>query len=435
MRMQLFTIRTLVLVVSAASVAAAGGPPALRAAAVKVDITPTSSKWLAGYPPRQSTGVHDRIFHRIVALDDGQTQFFLVSSDLCLFSPSVYDDFTARLKQETGIEPAQVWWTVTHTHSAPEVGPHGLIKLILPERYKHDPDDAYTAQVEKALIDGIQKARANLAPARLVTGTGFSTANINRRARDPNGNISLGLNPDGPADRQIGLIRLETPDGKPIALVANYAMHGTALGPQNTLISGDAPGTVSAWLEEKLGATVLFVNGAAGNLAPIYTVQENFQAAHITEFNVLLGERILAANRAMTAAADNIRLRPGVRFVETPRRKDFGWDPQLAQYLKSAGDDPGLIRLPIRFLIVNDDLALWSAPVELFCEIAIGVRNRSPYPHTFYLGYSNGWLGYLPTRQAFAEGGYEIRTGPFTERVEDDVTGAVLSYLQGSVPH
>jgi hypothetical protein len=51
-----------------------------RASAVKVDITPSSSKWLAGYPPRQSTGVHDRLFHRVVALDDGTTQFFLASS-------------------------------------------------------------------------------------------------------------------------------------------------------------------------------------------------------------------------------------------------------------------------------------------------------------------------------------------------------------------
>src|SRR5258708_40366250 len=127
-----------------------------RAAVVKVDLTPSSDKWLAGYPARQSTGVHDRLFHRIVALDDGRTQFFLVSSDLCLFAPSVYDEFAAQLKRESGIEPVQVWWTVTHTHSAPEVGPHGLPKLLMPERYKHEPDQEYTVWVEKVLIDGIK---------------------------------------------------------------------------------------------------------------------------------------------------------------------------------------------------------------------------------------------------------------------------------------
>ena len=81
-----------------------------------------------------------------------------------------------------------------------------------------------------------------VSPQVSTSGAGYSAANINRRARDPRGRISLGLNPDGPADRQIGLIRLERPGGAPIALIANYAMHGTALGPPNKLISGDAPG-------------------------------------------------------------------------------------------------------------------------------------------------------------------------------------------------
>jgi hypothetical protein len=404
-----------------------------RAAAVKVDITPSGSKWLAGYPARQSTGVHDRIFHRVVAIDDGATQFFLASSDLCLFAPSVYDDFAARLKRETGIDRMQVWWTVTHTHSAPEVGPHGMIKLLMPERYKHDPDSDYTAFVERSLIDAIKEARTKLAPARLAVGVGLSTANINRRARDPEGRISLGLNPDGPVDRQVGLIRLERPDGSPIALIANYSMHGTALGPPNTLISGDAPGTVSAYVEEKLGAPMLFINGAAGDLAPIYTVQNDFRAAHITEFNVLLGDRILAANRSITATESRIRLRAGETIVETPRRKDFGWDPAIGAYLKATAGEAGTVLLPVRFLVINANVALWSAPVELFCEISLDVRKRSSFRNTFYFGYANGWLGYLPTRRAFSEGGYEIRTNPFTERVEDDVSKAVESYLRNAI--
>lgn len=412
-----------------ARVAAQGGT--FRASVVKVDITPSTSKWLAGYPARQSTGVHDRLFHRVVAIDDGATQFFLVASDLCLFAPSVYDEFAARLKRETGIDPVHVWWTVTHTHSAPEVGPHGMIKLLMPERYKHEPDTEYTALVETSLIEGIKDARAKLAPARLAAGTGLSSANINRRARDPGGRISLGLNPDGPVDRQIGLIRLERLDGAPIALIANYSMHGTALGPPNTLISGDAPGTVAAYVEEKLGVPMLFINGAAGDLAPIYTVQDDFRAAHITEFNVLLGDRILAANRAITTPAPRIRLRAGEQIIETPRRRDFGWDPGIGNYLRAAEGETGTILLPVRFLIVNEDLAIWSAPVELFCEISMEMRNRSPFRNTFYFGYANGWLGYLPTRRAFSEGGYEIRTNPFTERVEDDLKDAVSSYLQG----
>ena len=68
-----------------------------RAAVSKIDITPKDPQWLMGYAARQSTGVHDNIYHRIVAMDDGTTQFYLIASDLCLFSPSVYNEVTERL--------------------------------------------------------------------------------------------------------------------------------------------------------------------------------------------------------------------------------------------------------------------------------------------------------------------------------------------------
>src|SRR4051812_4884559 len=93
-----------------------------RAAAVKVDITPQSPQWLMGYNARKSTGVQDRIFHRVVAMQSGDQPFFLVASDLCLFSPSVYDDVV----RDLGIPRTQLWWSVTHTHAAPEVGAPGM---------------------------------------------------------------------------------------------------------------------------------------------------------------------------------------------------------------------------------------------------------------------------------------------------------------------
>ena len=90
----------------------------------------------------------------------------------------------------------------------------------------------------------------------------MSIANINRRAKDVDGSSSLGLNPDGPVDRQIGLIRLERSNGSLLALIANYAMHGTVLSGSNLEISGDAPGTVSAYVEQKVVAD-------AGELDPV----------------------------------------------------------------------------------------------------------------------------------------------------------------------
>jgi neutral ceramidase len=400
-----------------------------RASAVKIDITPANVQPLLGYGARNSTGVHDPLFHRIAALDDGGLQFFLVSTDIALISPSVFDEFCRDLKQETGIDRHQVWWTTTHTHSAPEVGPAGLPQVFMPERYRHQPDWDYAKRVVRSLIDGIKQARATLAPARLAVGEGSALANINRRARDVDGKIKLGLNPYGPVDRQVGLIRLEHTDGALIALIASYAIHGTALGGANTLISGDVPGIVAAYVEEKIHAPMLFVNGAAGNIAPIYSGYADFRGAHITEFNVLLGDRILEAFNSLPKATAEVRLRTAEKIVETPRKAALGWSDDLAAYTRT-GSGGNLVRLPVRFLSINGDTAIWAAPLEMFCEIALQVRRESPFRHTFYYGYTNGWLGYLPTKQGFAEGGYEPNTSAFTDQAEQDLTATVSAFLK-----
>src|SRR3989339_1467133 len=133
-----------------------------KASVVKVDITPDEPKMLLGYAARKSTGVNDRIYHRIVAMDDGVMQFFLVSTDICVMSPSEYDHVAAILQKDLGIDPENFWWTLTHTHSAPEVGVPGLPEVFMGDRYKHDVDTAYTSQVERSLINGITEARSKL---------------------------------------------------------------------------------------------------------------------------------------------------------------------------------------------------------------------------------------------------------------------------------
>src|SRR5882724_1707982 len=404
-----------------------------RAAVVKVDITPNTPKWLLGYGARQSTGVHDPIFHRVVAMDDGDAKFLLVSTDLCLFSPTVYYEVARRIEKETGIPPMRFWWSVTHTHSAPEIGPPGVYKVLLKGRSEHPVDTEYTELIMSALVEGAKNAIAKLEPARIAIGTGIAMANINRRARDMDGKVSLGLNPDGPVDRQIGLIRIETADGSPLVLIANYSMHGTVLSGKFMEISGDAQGVVAGYVEDKLGAPMLYINGAAGNIAPIYSVYPDPRSGHLTQFNVLLSDKVLAANRAIGAATSDVALWAGEKWVETPRKQGLDWTEDLTAYARTSPSGTPLVRLPVRFLKINDT-AIWSAPVELFCEISMNVRNQSPFANTFYFGYTNGWIGYLPTKAGFAEGGYEPTTSVFSDQVERDLTEAVVSYLQG-IPH
>ncbi len=283
------------------------GANGFRASVVKMDITPEEPQMLLGYQARESTGVHDRLFHRIVVLDDGVTKFVLVSTDICLISPSEYDKVADKLKRKLKIAPQNFWWTATHTHSAPEFGPPGLPGTFMGERYEHKYDAVYAAAVGEKLIEGIEKALRELAPAQLGIGWGFSQANINRRAKTIDGKAVLGMDPDGTVDRKIGLLKLVKPDGSLLALISNYAIHGTVMGSGNLLISGDVQGVVAAYVEEKTGAPMLFINGAAGNIAPIYSGYSN-PGMYLEKFKILLGDKILDASRRISYFDKEIKL-------------------------------------------------------------------------------------------------------------------------------
>lgn len=402
-----------------------------RASVIKVDITPDNSQYLLGYGTRKSTGIHDRIYHRIVGLDDGTTQFFLVSTDICYISNTEYDRVAKQLQDKLGIDPMNLWWTTTHTHSAPEVGNSGMAKIYLSNRYQHENDAEYTALVVEKLIEGIREARQKLSSARLGVGWGFSQANINRRAKDVDGIATLGMNPDGPVDRRIGLLRIDNEDGTPMVLIANYPIHGTVIGGQSLKISGDAPGIVSEYVELKVGVPLLFINGAAGNLAPIYSVYPSAKAGHLGQYRVLLGDKILDANRRISTTTNEVNLSLGSLTVETPRKEGLLWPPDFGKYTRTTNTGVNMVRLPIRILKINEDIAIWSAPLELFCEISNEIRDRSPFPYTFYFGYANGWLGYLLTASEYQHKGYEPTVSPFTPQAAADLTDAVVTYLQG----
>jgi len=229
------------------------------------------------------------------------------------------------------------------------------------------------------------------------------------------------------------MIRLERMDGSPIALVANYAMHGTVLGGDNCLITADAPGVVAEYVESKIGAPVLFINGAQGNVAPLYSTRSDFVSGRIDEFKTLLGDKILEANQNIQDTCSDISFWNRKTFVETPKRSDLGWIDNLKGYLRVNGQE--LVCIPVYFLRINLDTLIWGAPLELFCEIAMNIRSNSPYQNTFYFGLTNGTLLYLPTKKAFAEGGYEPSVSPFTENAEGDFTETVIKYIREILPN
>jgi hypothetical protein len=80
-------------------------------------------------------------------------------------------------------------------------------------------------------------------------------------------------------------------------------------------------------------------------------------------------------------------------------------------------------------IAIGSTVALVSVPGEPFTETAQVISSQSPFAHTLVSGYSNGGFGYMPTRAAFAEGGYETEATPFSEAAAETLSAEAVRLL------
>ena len=240
-----------VLAAAAVLVPAAGFAQSatLRVGAAKVDVTPTVDEL-----PERYEGILDRLYSRAVVIEDGGTAAALVSVDAGSVPDAVWQSVAATVESELGIPAANLLLTATHTHSAPP-----------------QPAEPYAQKI----VESLRAAQQRLAPARLGYGTGVSHINVNRNRIDPTTRRWWeGPNDDGPSDKTVAVVKFETPDGDPIAVYYNDAMHAVAAG-QLDLVSGDAPGAASRYIEDSFDDEIvaLWSSGAAGDQNPRYFEQ------------------------------------------------------------------------------------------------------------------------------------------------------------------
>ena len=221
----------------------------LRAGAAKVDVTPAENEL-----PRNYEGILDHLYSRAIVIDSGGASAALISLDAGGVSEQIWQNVTQQVERELGIPAKNVVITATHTHSAPG-----------------QPAASYVQKI----VESVRLAKQRLTAARIGYGTGVSYINVNRNIIDPQTKRWWeGPNYDGPSDKTVAVIKLESLNGTPIAVYYNYAMHGVAAG-QLDLVSGDAPGTTSKYIEDSFDDKIvaLWSSGASGDQNPMYYQQ------------------------------------------------------------------------------------------------------------------------------------------------------------------
>jgi len=358
---------------------------------------------MSGYANRTEgfKAVHDDLNVRAIVIDDGSAQAALIGCEVIGISSALWEKIADRLTQETKIPRDHIMLASVHTHAAPALGTYNEPAEGDTARKRAE----YVQKLEDAILTAVQRAQANLRPAKVGFGVGKANVNTNRRARDPDGGWMLGNNPDGVSDKTVAVIKFETVSGEPLAIFSNYAVHGTVLGSGNMQISSDLPGATSRFVEKHYDDKVVspWTSGAAGDQDPIYRVGTDFR--NVAALGRLLGEEVIRVADTI-ATSTRARIRGAQRVVTCPGKRTVQSPGSNREY-KIEDADPVPIRLS---LLVINDIAIAGVSGEVLTNIGLRLKRESPFNRTLLVTHCNGSSGYIPDDAAYDQVSYEIIT-------------------------
>lgn len=349
-----------------------------QAGVAKVNITPAVGCRMAGYGSRThgAIGIRDDIWARALYLTDGQSNFVLLGVEAVGLRRPIVERVRQRVEEETDIPGSHVFIAATHTHSGPDV--------------RSGDADSVTANneavVEDKLVGVVTWAKSLATPARIFYHREQAQCGINRREwRD--GRVILGQNPDQPIYPWVDILEVSDPQRKTIAVWFCHPCHAVVMGSSNYLISGDFPGAAARYIEEQTGGVAIFANGCAAN---INSNPHGADFAAVDRLGHYLGAAVM---KALLSSSGGQELTPKLASLQH-------------SFALPADSDPG-IPMTIQAASIGE-VALIGLPAEVFIELGMAIQGQSPFERTIPVGYANGYQGYVPTAQAFKEGGYEV---------------------------
>jgi hypothetical protein len=404
-RARRLVVALLLIVVGAAE--AQPCPQCLHAGAARVTLPVPAGAPLAGYGAlarrlllpdvldrhahafwfKPSTGERDPLAARALVLEADGRRVTWVAVDLL----AVDRAFTAEVERRlaaAGVRPDALIVSASHTHSGPgafvDSAVFGWLTL---DRL----DGAVREALLEAVVAAVREADAGRRPARLGTASVSAPSAVRSR-------LGQALDP------ALAVLRVTDARDAPIALVWNYAIHGTTLGPRNRRLSADVMGETSRRLEQALGAPALFVNGAVGDVSP---------ARHGERATGDLGADLAAAARAAWAQATpaaRVTLSVGSRTAVLP-------SPWLSARNCLRGWAPAALTVPLGSVLPREatftavavgDTGFVTFPGELQTSLGVGIKRAAGahLRHALVAGLSNDYLGYFVTAADYQRPSY-----------------------------
>jgi len=404
---------------------------AWQAGAASVDITPEMPMWLSGYGSRDRPGdeVAAPIHAKALALRDasGRTAVF-VTLDLLGVHRALRESVVARVAERHGLDPNYLLFNASHTHSGPELR---IVDTSLGrvDEERRDRVERYQAFLEDRIVQAVDEALADLAPAQVAFSKARAGFAMNRRADYslPPDHPRAGKrpNPAGPVDHEVPVLSVSGGDGGLRAVLFGYACHATTTGDYR--LHGDYPGFAQAHLEEAHpGAVALFLTGCGGDQNP-HPRRDMVPGLEGLELARQHGRTLALAVEA-ALHAHPVPLRPSLESVledvdlaylpppsreelqerlESSRSVEREHAQVLLEHLEREGGLPTHYPYPVQVMRVGDELTLVGLASEVVVDYSLRLKAELPDPEVWVAAYCNDFMGYLPSRRIWEEGGYE----------------------------
>lgn len=438
----------------------------LQAGAARIEITPPLTIPYLGYEPRHAffRGVHDPLYARALAVDDGTTQAIVIAADAIGFSNDLLgpgrhftQEVRQRVEQRSGVPGQHVMLAASHAHSTPETL---NLRRLLDTPAAAPWLEVLLDQLASAAVIAMERRRPSVVKVGRGEVRGLA---VNRRVYGTDGRLYQFTQPPSPdlvADRgaedpEVGVLLFQAIAGDASIVVTNFACHPVTMQVQ-PLISADFPGAAMRLVEDTIPGCLssLFLQGACGDLNPIRGDTRDF--ADVWRYGLMLGSEALKlvgqlsapdypTGPPVVAVASEMVALPGRElpprepyrraFDEAARRlaqaasaeerARFAHEQRIAeealiQIDRGGGPFPSEVQA-----IRIGDAALVAIPGEPFVELGLEIKRRSVAPFTFVVGYANDYQGYLATAKAWQQGGYEVGHGPWS-RVGPEASALVV---------
>jgi len=408
----------------------------------RAKITPSEPVLMGGYASRHTpfTGVDSDIWVKAIALEDQREKVaVLVTADMLGFTREHVDEISGRLKKSRGLAREDLLLNASHSHAGPLVDTTRIDEFTEIPAYR-EGTERYVPKMLDAVVAAVEQALDRREPSILSWGEGAVDFPYNRRESTPHG-IVIGVNPRGPVDRTVPVLRVDTPEGKLRALVFGTATHPASLRGDNFRISGDYAGFAQDAIEAaEPGVQAMFMLGCAGDSVPhprgSLTLARKYGDELATEVRAVAARDLRPVEGPLETRFRMVDLplqQPTRKQVEQEARTRYHvyYGERALTWLDSGRPLPQTYAAPLAVWRFGQGLTLVAFSGETVVDYALAAAEALGPMDLWLAGYSNDVFGYLPSARLLQEGGYEtrgvvgVRPGLFAPGAEATVLQAV----------